>query len=79
MFDNFIDYVGRLVDNNRSGKVVIRNETYEQTCARLERENSLNKIKAIERMESETNPKLKRRMQLYIQEGIYDFSDIETL
>ena len=78
MFD-FVDYVGRLVDNNRAGKVVIRNETYQQTQARIERENSIRKIKAIERMEAETNPKLKRRMQLFIDEGIYDFSDIETL
>lgn len=78
MFD-FLDYVNRLVENNKASKVIIRNETYQQSCARLERESKLKKIKAIERMEAETNPKLKRRMQLYIEEGIYDFKDIETL
>lgn len=36
------------------------------------------KIRAIERMESETNPKIKRRMQLMIDEGIYDFTGIEN-
>lgn len=36
------------------------------------------KVKAIERMETETNPKIKRRMQLLINEGIYDFSGIEN-
>lgn len=77
MFD-FVDYVGALVEKNRAKKPIIRNETFEQSQYRISRENSLNKIRAIERMEAETDPKLKRRMQLFIDEGIYDFSNIET-
>lgn len=34
------------------------------------------KIKAIETMEAETDPKIKRRMQIYIEDGNYDFSNI---
>lgn len=77
MFD-FVDYVSCLVENNRAKKPIIRNETFQQSQARIERENSLRRIKAIERMEAETDPKLKRRMQLFIDEEIYDFSNIET-
>lgn len=35
------------------------------------------KVKAIEQMEDETDPKRKRRMKLLIEEGCYDFSDLD--
>lgn len=37
------------------------------------------KIKAIEAMEAETDPKIKRRMEIYIMDGIYDFSGIRNI
>lgn len=37
------------------------------------------KIKAIEQIEAEKDPVIKRRMQIYFNEGIWDFSNIRNI
>ena len=64
--------------NPNRGSFSIANESFEQACDRMNKHNGLIEAKAIDRMERETDPVLKRRMQLLIEREIYDFSGIEN-
>lgn len=70
-FNNFIDTFGKsqpkVTAVQKGTESLNQHRSYVQA-----------KIRAIEQMESETDPKIKRRMQLLIEEGIYDFTGIEN-
>ncbi len=45
----------------------------------IDMKNSANEyIRAVEAMEAEKDPKIKNRMRIYIERGIYDFSGIRN-
>lgn len=69
------------VSDMSAGQFMAENctRTFNELIEQGQREKELRmkqKIKVIEMMEAETDPKIKRRMQIYIEEGYYDFSDI---
>lgn len=55
--------------------------SYENRNAFEERAKNLTnqKIRALEEIDAETDPKIKRRMQMYYDDGIYDFSGIRNI
>lgn len=78
MFDFLHTVLDEIPSNPNRGSFSIANESFEQTCDRVRKQNGLAEAKAIDKMERETNPILKRRMQLLIERGIYDFNGIEN-
>ncbi len=55
------------------------NKRIEQEQEEEKRKIANQKIKAIEAMEAEKDPKIKERMRIYIEEGVYDFSGIRNI
>lgn len=78
----FIKDILDLIPDNPKARIEVRAETFEQSLCRVNAENARARVKAevlaIERMEKETNSTIKRRMQLLIERGVYDFTGIEN-
>lgn len=78
MFETVREFLDYIPSNKPKHPIAVRNETFEGGLARLKAQNVKNEILAIERMENEKDPKIKRRMELLIERGIYNFDDIEN-